>query len=189
MNLFFIIIIWGWRSRWSTRSSGCWSGWAAIVLVIFFPLFNKRAQNLQNNNLGSVSRLACFLDFSVSVKVCVKARVPVSFSSEKSTLFGGPLGPTRLLRRWGWRRRGRALVMSVWALCCPVYCYSKTCVPTTQHQAVCVYLHATSTQLFNNWQKWQALYCKVKYSPFHWVWTQWICFHHIPDWGQKDRED
>lgn len=113
MNLFFIIIIWGWRSRWSTRSSGCWSGWAAIVLVIFFPLFNKRAQNLQNNNLGSVSRLACFLDFSVSVKVCVKARAPVSFSSEKSTLFGGPLGPTRLLRRWGWRRRGRALVMSV----------------------------------------------------------------------------
>lgn len=38
LDLLFIVIIGGWRPRWSTRPSGCWSGWAAVVLVIFFPL-------------------------------------------------------------------------------------------------------------------------------------------------------
>lgn len=71
MNLFFIIIIWGWRSRWSARSSGCWSGWAAIVLVIFLPLYNKRAQTFQNNNwIRAIIRirfLSGFFSFSSSV--------------------------------------------------------------------------------------------------------------------------
>lgn len=71
MNLFFIIIIWGWRSRWSARSSGCWSGWAAIVLDIFLPLYNKRAQKFQEKQLNqSKSGLGTFLDFSVSARVC-----------------------------------------------------------------------------------------------------------------------
>lgn len=71
MNLFFIIIIWGRRSRWSAGSSGCWSGWAAIVLVIFLPLYNKRAQTFQNNNWirAVISGLGSFLDFSVSAQV------------------------------------------------------------------------------------------------------------------------
>lgn len=148
MNLFFIIIIWGWRSWWSTRSPGCWPGWASIVLVIFFPLYNKKVQGFQNNNQIRTNRNeAAFSNFQYQRKYA-NARVWGSFSSETPTLFGCPLGPTRLLRGWGWRRRGRALVMSVWALRCPVDGYSKTGVPTTQYQAICVNLHVTSTQLF-----------------------------------------
>lgn len=40
-NLLFIVIIWGWRSRWSTRPSRGRPGWAAIVLVIFLPVWKQ----------------------------------------------------------------------------------------------------------------------------------------------------
>lgn len=42
LNLLLIIIIRGWRTRWGARPSGCWSWWAAIVLVIFFPLLKAQ---------------------------------------------------------------------------------------------------------------------------------------------------
>lgn len=115
---------------------------------------------------------------------------PHSCSLMMPTLFNNPFGPAWLLRGWGWRGRGWVLVMSVWALCCPVHSQSETGVPAPQHQAICVYLHKykplklqVNKKEINN-LVWGQNVC----LPFHWVWTRWTCSHRIPDWEQKARQ-
>lgn len=49
LNLLFLIIIWGRRTRWSARPSGSGSGWASVVLVIFFPLLNRQTEQKIND--------------------------------------------------------------------------------------------------------------------------------------------
>lgn len=44
-----------------------------------------------------------------------------SFHSEMFTLLDDPFGPAGLLGGRGRRRRGRALVMAVWTIRCPIH--------------------------------------------------------------------
>lgn len=192
MNLFFIIIIWGRRSRWSAGSSGCWSGWAAIVLVIFLPLYNKRAQTIQNNNwIRAVIRirfLSGFFSFSSSTWKRESRTVSPGRHPPCLVVLLGPPGC------WGGGGGGGG--DEPWS--CPC---ERSAVPYMATVRLVYQPRSTRPSVFTCKQQvhnylikshkinLQVPYFDAKGSPFRWAWTQWICFHHIPDWEQRDRED
>lgn len=157
-DLLLLIVIRGWRSRWSTRPSGCRPGWAAVVLPFFFPFLKRQAMIAHWHKTNKAHQKKKKSHFS-SVKRMLKVIAPILFSPTVRTWFDDPLEPAWLLWGRGRRRGRRVVVVPVRTLGCPVNREGQTGVPATQHQPVCVHLRTRSQFVVTKQQKQTSTVC------------------------------